>query len=255
MPKAGGFTVALTRSAAGNAAWSARLQAAGVQIYSLATIETVPLELAAQTKTTLKQLSDFDWIVFTSAASVRYFLSALNQLGIKLPATGLHVAAIGLQTARLLEENGIRVDFRPSRSTGVALGEELNPVQGRRILLPRSKIASGELPAQLRKQGGEVTALPLYTTRLIDAPDTVFARQLAAASIDCIIFASPSAVRGFFRRIAGPELLQKTKLIPVIAIGPTTAQALQHGGFQHIHVSREPSPDGILEILLGLIRQ
>jgi len=255
MREAGGVTVVLTRSAAGNAAWSARLRIANVQVYSLPTIETVPLTPTAQTESVLKQLSDFGWIVFTSASSVRYFLSLLSQLKIKLPTLGLHVAAIGVQTARLLKENNIRVDFQPSRSTSTALGKELEPVQGRQILLPRSLVASNELVKQLRSRGGKVTTLPLYATRSIDTPDKAFAQELAAASIDCIVFASPSAVRGFSRRVADPELLQKAKLIPVIAIGPTTAQALQSSGFQRIYVSREPSPVGILETLQDLIRQ
>ena len=255
MPGSRTLTVALTRSASGNAAWLVRLQASGLQVYSLPTIETVPLEQTSEIECMLQRLSSFDWIIFTSGNSVQYFLSSLDQLGINLSTLAPQVAAIGIQTAHSLETNGIRVSFMPSVSIGTVLGTELEPVQGRRILIPQSDIASNELATRLRGREAEVTVLPLYTTRLIDTPDEEFSRSLAATRIDYIIFASPSAVRGFSRRVNEPGLLQKAKSLPVVAIGPTTAQALRDSGFRHILASREPLLDGILEILQRLIRQ
>jgi uroporphyrinogen-III synthase len=245
-------TVVLTRDSTGNAAWASRLKSLGAQVYSLPTIETVPFEPTSQNKIIIKRLSDFEWLVFTSATSVRYFCGLLDTLESRWPLIGPKIAAIGTQTAHLIEQNGFQVDFQPTRSSGTALGEELTPVQGKRILIPRSDIASGDLAKLLSKRGGKVTTLPLYTTRITDTPDEEFLRKLNSDAIDFIVFASPSAVRGSSPRVADPSLLQIVRLMPAIAIGLSTATALHKADFRHVFTSRTPSLDGIIAVLQQL---
>jgi uroporphyrinogen-III synthase len=248
-------TVVLTRDSIGNAVWAKRLESLSAQVYSLPTIETAPLEPTAQNKAIIEHLSDFDWLVFTSGTSVRYFRGLLYVLGRRWPLARPKTATIGPQTAHLIEQNGFQVDFQPTRTSGTTLGEELTPVQGKHILLPRTDIASDDLATLLSKRGGDVTTLPLYTTHMIGAPDKEFLRKLKADAIDFIVFASPSGVRGFALQVADPNLLQKARLLPAIAIGPSTATALHEVDFRHVFTSRTPSLDGIIAVLHQLIRK
>ncbi|HUB94005.1 MAG TPA: uroporphyrinogen-III synthase [Verrucomicrobiae bacterium] len=247
-------TVVLTRDTASNTAWGKRLEALGFHVYSLPTIETGPLNLDDQQKDILRHLSDFDWLVFTSAKSVRYFIGVLFQLGIQWPSDKPQVAAIGNQTALLIKERGMHVGFKPSQANSAALGNELTPINGMRILFPRSGIAPGDLARLLSKRGGDVISLPIYTTRLIEEPDEAFLKKLSASSIDYLIFASPSAVRGLSRQVASPGLFRKAKSLPIISTGPSTTKALHDEKFHHIHTCSIPSIEGVIEILKQFAR-
>lgn len=246
--------IVVTRDAKGNAVWGNRLKTIGYDVYSLPTIETIPLQLTTEHETTLKHLADFDWIIFTSTAAVRFLYDKVHQLGDQWPPVGPKVAAIGQHTARQLKAIGIEVDFLPSQATSVTLANEFPPAAGQALLLPRTTIASNELPDALRRCGASVTTLPLYTTRPIDMPDSNFMRQLQIGKKPFILFASPSAVRGFIRRITDRDLLEQAKSLPVIAIGPSTKAALHAAGFQTIHISPTASLEGIIAILQQLIK-
>jgi uroporphyrinogen-III synthase len=248
-------SIVLTRDIESNAAWGAHLESLGFQVYSLPTIETIPLELTHSQKDAIKHLPDYDWLMFTSAKSVRYFISILSQHGVTWPPEKPLVAAIGIQTARLIEKRGIRVSFKPSRSNSVTFGNELTPVNGTHILFPHTDIASDDLATQLARRGGKVSSLSIYTTRLVEGADEAFLHRLAAAKVDVLVFASPSAVHGFSLRVTDPALLQEAKLIPSIAIGPSTESTLRKAEFKHIYTSRIPTLAGIVEVLQRLVSQ
>lgn len=255
MPVTDFKNVVLTRDTSGNATWGSRLESLGYHVYSLPTIKTVPLKLTDTQKDAIKHLTDFDWLLFTSANSARYFIGVLFQLGIKWPTEEPAVAAIGAQTAHYLEERGIRVTFQPTRANSTALGNELTPIEGARILLPQTDIASTDLARQLKGRGGEVTSLPIYTTQLIEKPDETFLQKLKAATISFLVFASPSSVQGFSARVTDLTLLREAKSIPAIAIGSSTATALENDGYLDIYTSRTPTIDGIITVLQQLISQ
>lgn len=247
--------IVLTRDVEGNTIWGVRLKALGAKVYSLPTIETVSLELTTKNIAIAKHLSEFDWIIFTSAKTVSYFYDMLDKLGARRLSTSTKFAAIGPRTARQLEIIGARIDFLPSQSNSMVLGRELSPVRGKHILLPRTDIAPNELMNRLTDRGARVIALPLYTTRIINTPDADFMQKLRTRAMDSLIFASPSAVHGFSLRITDPELLRQAKQVPVVAIGPSTQAVLRKAGFQHIYTSPIPSIESIIGILQRVVGQ
>jgi uroporphyrinogen-III synthase len=244
-------TIVLTRSVAGNRAWKSYLQARGARVYTLPTIETVPLPLTTGARAMLLQLPTFDWLLLTSAVSVRLLRHIVGEARLPWPIKDLPVAAIGLRTATAAERAGLRVIFRPSHATSASLGQELPAVEGRHILLPQSTISPDELAGALRKRGGLVTVLHLYETRLVAAPDETLGRLLDNREVDYCTFASPSAVRGFKQRLPASSLVQACAM-PAVAIGPTVAKALEAAGFTNVHTSTAASIAGITKILEGL---
>lgn len=250
-----GKLVVLTRTESGNRAWTPYLQAQGTRVYCLPAIQTIPLSLGPQASAALGQAASFDWLVLTSAAGARYLFRTLAGLtDVPSLKAGVQIAAIGPQTAHVLQTVGLVAAFVPSRPDSRTLGAELPLAPGQRVLLPRTTIASGELAETLRTRGGTVTAVPLYQTRTLDTPDEQFAQALQTRSVDYLTFASPSAVQGFCKRVTEPYFSTAREL-PAVAIGPTVAAALSQHGFHSVYTSNAPSITGIIEILQQLARQ
>jgi uroporphyrinogen-III synthase len=237
--------VVVTRSLAGNKAWSDYLSTHGIRVYRLPTIETTPI---TKTTLTLKQLISADWLVITSAASVQYMQTLAAKLQINLSTLTVRVAAIGEQTAKAAERAGLQVTFMPSHPGSVYLGQEITPISGMHVLLSQATIASDELGEVLRSRGALVTKLPLYETRTIDTLDKKFAMLLQDNLIGYFVFASPSGVQGFHKRIS-IQSAQTAHGIPAIAIGPEVAQTLTTAGFTTVYVSKTPSIESIFETL------
>ena len=159
------------------------------------------------------------------------------------------IAVIGDRTADAVKAIGYRVAFTPKTSDSHALGWELHPLRSP-ILLLRSDIASAELPQTLRIREASVVDIPVYKTKFLHRPDPKFSKLLMDNKVDCLTFASPSAVRGFFARVKG-EAIRSARQIPAIALGAQTGDALQRAGFRDIRVSREATIEGIADAILG----
>lgn len=242
----------LTRTAANNRTWAAYLSKFGVRTYSLPTIVTKQANPTPELEQILRHLEQFDWLIFTSAAGVRHTHTLLKRLGVSLTnAKRPAVATIGDQTATEAEQAGWRVASLPSQAEAITLAKELAPVEGKSILILRADIATEQLPAMLRSRGGTVTDLVVYQTQLRTDPDPTFSQLLQEGRIRCITFASPSAVHGFTQRVL-PNDLHLARVLPVIAIGSTTALALEQAGFSQMRVASHPSIQAIRENLRQL---
>ncbi|HEY2004613.1 MAG TPA: uroporphyrinogen-III synthase [Candidatus Saccharimonadia bacterium] len=242
--------VVLTRDEAGNAVWRRQLEAHGLAIYGLPCIETAAAELTPDIERTFEHIRDYHWLVFSSAAGVRYFLELMSKLGLPLRAlTGAWIAAVGTQTADAIRSLGLPVTFTPSRQTASTLAQELKRVKSRRILFLRTGIAADEPIAILRGRSADVTDLPIYQTLPREDPDPGFNQLVRDHEISHIVFASPSAVHGFGLRLADPIVLELAHDLPTVAIGPTTAQAAEQAGFRQLHVAARPSVSAILKLL------
>ena len=199
-----------------------------------------PLRRAAQ------RVSDFDWIVFTSANAVESFMRTLLSVHRDVRAlAGPKLAAIGTSTADRLASYGIKVDLIPNEFHGEGLVAALTgqgPVAKLRVLLPHADIAREVVADQLRAADAAVTEVVAYRTvvdeSLRDASDTDVYRLLLEHKLDAVTFTSPSAVRAFatiFGEDQAADLLAHTV---VASIGPVTSQAARRLG---LHVAVEPA--------------
>lgn len=247
-----GQYIVLTRSAAGNRSWSAYFKKLGASIYDFSIIETHPADLTLELKQNLRQLNQFDWLVFTSVAGVRYTEVLAAQLGVKLATNQLPtVAVVGAKTAAAARSASMQVTFQPSHSDSATLATELMPVKQRSILLLRAAIASRKLPTILRQRGASVTELAVYNTQLRTDDDPTFSRLIQADEISYLTFASPSAVRGFTQRLTLADL-GIAQMLPAIALGQSVATELSTSGFQNIHIASQPTVEAITETILRL---
>ncbi|MSO45975.1 MAG: uroporphyrinogen-III C-methyltransferase [Acidobacteria bacterium] len=174
----------------------------------------------------------FDWIVFTSVNAVAAFMKALFDGGHDVRMLkGPRLCAVGTGTAEKLAQYGIKVDLVPGEFRAEAIVAALTapgPVDGIRVLLPRSDIGREVVADQLRQAGAIVTEVVAYRTLLDDTPregDPDVYGLLLDGRIDVVTFASPSAVRSFVRVYGAEPAADLLKHTVVASIGPATTEA------------------------------
>lgn len=202
----------------------------------------------------LRNLSSFDWLIFTSQNAVRFVVRRIAEWGepvATLRATALRIAAVGQATAAAGRAAGFDVTYVASRSSGEALAKELSDrLAGRRILLPRSDRARPELPKALRAAGAEVIEVVAYRT--LDAPlaKSGGLEEIRSGEVDAIAFASPSAFHALADAMESAELSRIGEGAVLAAIGPVTAAAIREAGLT-VHVVADESSAGGLATALA----
>lgn len=223
----------------------------------------------------------FDWLVVSSATTVRALKARASALGLelaKLVPAATRVAAIGTETGQVLRSEGLPVDLVPERehsAAGLAAEWPDGPAQ---VLLPQADIADSVLRDLIAAKGAEVAAVVAYHTvdyparadrRLDSLPEAAASvvlssgpkpegasaptllpdeavRLLRSGDIDAVVAASPSAAR----RIA--TMLGPLGTCRFIAIGRSTAAAARAQGLTVDATAKEPTPDGIVAALSAL---
>jgi uroporphyrinogen-III synthase len=231
-----GKCIVLTRAPEQSAALAEALERYGAEVLFLPTIAFAPAKYQLLLDAAIKELDQFDWILFTSQNAVRFFSQRRRELG---SASGsgknpsMRVAAIGPATAQAAEKEMWHVDYVAKNHTGASLVSELqSSLTGRKILLPRSDRADPRLLEQLRNIGAHATDVVAYSTVAAETLDSEVLRCLRAGEVDAAVFASPSAFHNLRTRLGSPEVTALSSRTQFAAIGPTTAQALRDAGAQ-----------------------
>ena len=248
----------LTRHPAQSGDLEARLRQAGVQIRFMAlTSQVLPVNTAELT-TAAKQLSagEFDWVLFTSGATVRALLAA-GWSG-EVPAH-TQVGVVGPGTAGVLQSlTGIAEVWMPQvEHSAAGILEELNPpVHGGRLLLPQSAQARPLLVEGLRAQGWTVVHVQAYQTVSAEAGQAPQGRRSIYPAVDPSELMrpedlGPGDVVLVTASSAAQELLPRLQQdgVRLLAIGEPTAATLAAAGRPADAVLRAPTADGVLAAL------
>ena len=199
----------------------------------------------------IDNLGRFNWILFTSANGVEWFVKRLMECGKDIRAmANAKLAAIGPRTAAAMEKLKLKVDFIPSKYIAESVVEEYpEDISGKSILIPQAKEARDELPKGLQAKGAEVCIACAYET----VADISHAEELRGVlndgEIDIITFTSASTVRNFMALIDDITLPEN---ITIACIGPITADEARVHGLNPSIIADEYTIDGLVEsILLG----
>jgi uroporphyrinogen III methyltransferase/synthase len=208
-----------------------------------APLDSGPLDRA------LRELTGFDWVLFTSQNAVRFVSERLDQLGIQKSAK--RIAVVGPATAEVAKQLGFSVIYVATHHTASGLAEELRgTLQGRSVLLPGSDRAGTQIADALRAGGAFVTDLVAYRTVAPEAPDQVALEQIRSGSVDVVIFASPSAFHNLSGFLGESELARLGETVQFAAIGPTTARAMRESGVR-VHIeAEEASAAGLADAIV-----
>ena len=226
-----GKSIVITRDKAGNQRLSQLLWQNAASVIDFSCIEIKgPIESQLLTQA-IRDLSDYDWIIFTSSHGVDFTFDLLQKKNKDSRAFGsAKIACIGDQTAQALLKYGIRADFVPTEFTAKVLAVQLSEkadLRRQNILLLRSAIASDELANDLRRKGAAVEDIRIYTAVPV-VQDEVKRAELAdllkAGRIDWLTFTSSSTVDGFLKNM-DIEMVKQSN-VKIASIGPETTKKL-----------------------------
>ncbi len=227
-----GRTVVVTRAREQASGLVSRLSELGAQAIEIPTIQIEPAADYGPLDAALARLESFDWLIFTSANGVHFFLERLDASARDLRALRARICAIGPATAAALAALHLKVDLIPQEyvAESVLQAFEKIPIEGARILLPRAAVARDLIPAELEKRGARVQVVEAYRT--IPARDVHWPADLHP---DWVLFTSSSTVENFVT-LFGAACLQGAR---IGSIGPITSATARRLGLE---VTVEASP-------------
>jgi uroporphyrinogen-III synthase len=222
----------------------------------------------------------YDWLILTSANTVRALADRAQTLNLDLTAPGgLRVAAIGEATAEAARHAGLAVTLVPesyvaeslvaeilrasqsedshalkghgfSRATNMpksagALAPE-GLFRGQRILIARAAIARDVIPHALRAAGATVDVVDAYRN-VLPASAPALLREALKEGIDAAAFTSSSSVTHLADAAQKAGIAFPFAGVAAISIGPITGKTLRDLGW-------EPAAEGNPSDVPGLIQ-
>lgn len=247
-----GKRVLITRTREQAGALAEAIAALGGEPWEFPTIRVLPPENWDAVDGALQRLDTYDWVIFTSANGVRFFLARLKELGRDVRAFGpARLCAIGPKTQAALERAGLSVDTVPElyRAEAIAAALRDRILPGSRVLLPRADIARKVLAEALKGIGAEVTEVAVYRTVPVTEDAAPVREALEKGEIDVVTFTSSSTVRNFVSLLGpadAPSLLNRCL---VASIGPVTSQAARDCGIRVDVEAKQYTIEGLVEAI------
>ncbi|MEX2546894.1 MAG: hydroxymethylbilane synthase [Chloroflexota bacterium] len=238
--------VILTRPEEDSPKLVARLAEHGIATLVVPAIEIEPVGPGGDLDRQLSDLAGYDWVVVTSRNGARAISRAAMRL--KTKPRVARWAAVGVATARELRAEGLTDVWLPVETSALGIANELPVETGQRILLARGALADDVLSGRLRSRGAEVNEVVAYVTREAPASSRApLAGAFADGTVDAVIFASPSAVRGLLS-LATDDERSAILAVPAICIGPRTAAGARAAGFAVIRESSTREASALAEL-------
>ncbi len=244
-----GATIVVTRSADRAEQLVAPLQALGAEVIAYAATRIVPcnteaLAVAAAT------LTEYDWVIFTSATSVALLFAATDACGLQAAHWApVRIAAVGAATASAIREHGVEPELVPERFVSEALLAAFaaqRDLTGARLLYPAAAGARDVLSDGLRALGARVDRIDVYDSLATHDDVSWLQTALQSGRIDAVTLTARSAVDAWVAAMAPAHAIAD-----VVSIGPITTQAAHAAG---LRVAAEAMPSTVDGLVAAVIR-
>jgi uroporphyrinogen III methyltransferase/synthase len=220
------WRVAVTRDEPADGPLGAALRTAGLEAVYCQVMQELPPTHPSELEAVANELESYDWAIFASRRAVDAIARARHRFA-SWPV-GLRTAAVGSSTAAALIAFGANPPPIVADESGAeALWAELHQRdwRGVRVLLPvvtggRQTIIDG-----LRQNGATVTVVEAY--RMAPRASNDIADDWRKAAPQAVVIASPSTARTLIDAVGRDAL---ASLSAIVAIGPTTADAIRARG-------------------------
>ena len=249
-----GRRIAVTRAREQSPELAAKLSALGAEVVELPLItisKEIDLHVLADA---LTELGGYDWIVFTSANGVRYFLEEFYRVFDDVRSLGLlRFAAIGDTTAAAIREHHLKIECQPKVATAADLAAALiatGSLDSAKLLVITGNQNRDDLVINLEAAGAIVDRLQVYKTEQTDLAADPAAADFRAHGADAILFASSSAVQSFVDQAAALKLTKDAKRPLAGSIGPQTSETMKKVGMPIDFIAKMPSLDALVEALV-----
>jgi uroporphyrinogen-III synthase/uroporphyrinogen III methyltransferase/synthase len=273
-----GKRVLVTRAALQAGKLSGALREFGATPVEVPVIEIQPAEDFAPLEKAIRQLSSYDWLIFTSAnaVSILGFNASLEGFSIH-NSPNLKIAAVGPATAAAVENAGLKVSLVPEDYVAESLvdallkrhevsGHDLRRAEhaqkeggasapagrltGQRILIARAAVARDVIPDALRAAGALVDVVDAYRN-VMPAIAPQLLRAALEQGIDAATFTSSSSVTHLAAAAKIAGLAFPFAGVAAVSIGPVTTQTLRENGWEP---AAEASPSDIPGLVDALVK-
>lgn len=243
-----GRRILVTRRPEQSGSLTEPLRALGATILELPLIEVRPPLDWGPLDGAIARLSEYDWVVFTSANAVKAVAQRRTTLGLRSPLPKVAVVGPATREALVATFAGRQPDLEPTqshRAEGLIEAFTSLPVSGVRFLLPVSEQARDTLVAGLRARDALVDPVIAYRTVRPDGLEERL-RDLLAQGLDLVVLASPSAVESFVMA-AGTAVAGARAAV----IGPVTEQAARKAGLEVVVVAKPSTGGGLVAAIVS----
>jgi uroporphyrinogen-III synthase len=242
-------TIVVTRSEDDDGPLTRLLREAGQNVLHWQVTAIAPPADIDPLRDALKNLDDYDWIVFSSTAAVEAVVGLRAA-----PPAHARVAAVGHATAAQLRRAHWPVDLIPAQAGAEHLAAALlaQDHKARRVLFPASTIALPTLARTLRQADIAVDQIEAYRVVKVAGAAETWRSDLYKGAVDAVTFASPSAVSGL-RAALHDTAFAKLDGLVVAAIGATTADALRRNGLTVTTVAKRSTLEDLAAVTLAAL--
>lgn len=231
------------------------LRARGAEVLEIPAIEIVPPDSYDPLDHALRNLSQYQWLIITSANAASTLRARMEALRLTAnDCAHLHIAAVGSATAQALADLGLPPAITPpeyvAESLVEAIGAETN---GQRVLLARAAVARDVIPDALRAQGTHVDVVDAYRTVIpADSVTTIRTLFSRGGALDAATFTSSSTVTNFLALLeeAGVEAPGSLR---AVSIGPVTSRTLREHGWEPAAEAEPHDLAGLVEAVVQVL--
>ena len=209
-------------------------------------------------------ITEYDWLVLTSANAAEQFFLATRDVSWKTyrDTSQLKIAVIGNKTAQVVRDEGLTIDFIPNIQRASMFAQELVTNEKfcskTKVLFPCAKNARRELPDILEQSGAVVDRLVLYSMETSSKHNDDIIEGcsiLHNGHVDIISCFAPSQVYAL-KELLGNQAINVINRCPIVAaIGPTTAHAMHELDITANLVSSSPDAMVFASEILALWNQ
>lgn len=221
------------------------LEEEGAEVVALPLLELEPPTDPRPLQAAAELLRRFQWVAFASERAVAALVEAARTAGTLEVLRSRRLAAIGPGTAAALSAHGLEAELVATVATAEGLAEALLPrlEPSDAVLLPAAEDGRRALEEALSAAGIAVQRVAAYRSSSHPPTPDGWA-EVCARPPRCVLFGSPRTVDAF---LALPGAAALTHALQAVAIGPTTAAALQARGWPPAAVAPTPTPEAWLE--------
>lgn len=276
-----GKGIVVTRPAHQAEGMVSRLSELGANAIIQPAIQIKPPSDWSKVDAAIERLSEIDYLVFSSANGVHYFMRRLLERGHDVRKLGhTKLAVIGPRTADTLREYSLKADLQPTSYRAEALAEALTEspgIAGKKLLLVRASRGREVLAEKLTQAGGIVEQVVVYESQdVADFDEEVkelwqadSAREeqndgqndgqsesqndgqnhgavATSPNIEWITVTS-SAIARSVHAMWGERLKQ----VKIASISPITSQTLRELGLEPSAEAKSYTTDGVIEAVLA----
>lgn len=247
-----GKRVLVTRARQQAGALCAELAKLGAEAMEIPAIEILPPASFEPLDAALRNLGRYEWLVVSSANTVRAIRERSASLGTAEDFARLKIAAVGATTARALEEAGLRVSVIPKEYVAESLAEAIpDGLNGARVLIARAAVARDVIPEALRARGAQVEVVEAYRTVVPASSVERVAAMFSGERPDAATFTSSSTVTNFFHLLREAGFGRPPQGMKAVSIGPITSATLREHDWEP---AAEADPHDLGGLVAAVVR-